>query len=62
MYVVKRDGRRESVFFDKITSRVRRLCYGLSPLVDPWQVAQKVSKLGRRYLPRHQFQLLMCTR
>ena len=30
MYVQKRDGRRESVHFDKITSRIQKLCYGLN--------------------------------
>ena len=30
MYVLKRNGRRESVHFDKITSRVSKLCYGLN--------------------------------
>ena len=33
MYVVKRNGRRESVHFDKITSRVSKLCYGLNSQV-----------------------------
>jgi hypothetical protein len=33
MYVVKRGGRRESVHFDKITSRISKLCYGLDPKV-----------------------------
>jgi hypothetical protein len=33
MYVVKRGGRKESVHFDKITSRVSKLCYGLDPKV-----------------------------
>lgn len=42
MYVVKRDGRKEPVMFDKITSRVRKLCYGLNPLVDPVKVAMRV--------------------
>jgi len=42
MYVVKRDGRREPVMFDKITDRVRILCYGLSDLVDPVKVAMRV--------------------
>lgn len=32
-YVVKRNGRRESVHFDKITSRVSKLCYGLNSKV-----------------------------
>jgi len=43
MYVVKRDGRHASVSFDKITSRIRKLCYGLDPkYVDPVCIAQKV--------------------
>ncbi|MBT4775851.1 MAG: ribonucleoside-diphosphate reductase subunit alpha [Crocinitomicaceae bacterium] len=42
MYVNKRDGRREAVKFDKITARVKKLCYGLSPLVSAEQVAMKV--------------------
>ncbi|WP_159800331.1 ribonucleoside-diphosphate reductase subunit alpha [Flavobacterium sp. MK4S-17] len=42
MYVVKRDGRREPVMFDKITDRVRILCYELSDLVDPVKVAMRV--------------------
>lgn len=43
MFVVKRDGRAESVHFDKITSRVARLCYGLDPAyVDPILVTKKV--------------------
>lgn len=29
MYVQKRDGRRESVHFDKITARITKLSYGL---------------------------------
>lgn len=44
MYVIKRDGRRESIKFDKITARVQKLCYGLNPLVDPIPVAMKVIK------------------
>ncbi|MBC30498.1 MAG: ribonucleoside-diphosphate reductase subunit alpha [Muricauda sp.] len=42
MYVVKRDGRKEPVMFDKITARVRKLCYGLSELVDPIKVSMRV--------------------
>ncbi len=42
MYVVKRDGRKESVKFDKITARVKKLCYGLNSIVDPTVVAMKV--------------------
>lgn len=42
MYVVKRDGRKEAVKFDKITARIIKLCYGLDPLVSPEAVAMKV--------------------
>ncbi|RYJ41333.1 ribonucleoside-diphosphate reductase subunit alpha [Flavobacterium beibuense] len=42
MNVVKRDGRREPVMFDKITDRVRKLCYELNDLVDPVKVAMRV--------------------
>ena len=42
MYVVKRDGKREPVMFDKITARVRKLCYGLNDLVDPVKIAMRV--------------------
>ncbi len=42
MYVVKRDGRKEAVKFDKITARTVKMCYGLDPLVSPEAVAMKV--------------------
>jgi ribonucleoside-diphosphate reductase alpha chain len=42
MYVIKRDGRKEPMMFDKITARVRKLCYGLNGLVDPVKVAMRV--------------------
>ncbi|MFO0386618.1 MAG: ribonucleoside-diphosphate reductase subunit alpha [Flavobacteriales bacterium] len=42
MYVIKRDGRKESVKFDKITGRVTKMCYGLNPIVDPTKIAMKV--------------------
>ena len=42
MFVVKRDGRKEPVMFDKITARIKKLCYDLNPLVDPVRVAMRV--------------------
>ena len=43
MFVIKRNGRKEPVKFDKITARIEKLCYGLnSELVDPIDVAKKV--------------------
>ena len=42
MYVIKRDGRKELVKFDKITARIKKLCYGLHASVDPLKIAMKV--------------------
>ena len=42
MYVVKRDGKKEPVMFDKITARVKKMCYGLNKIVDPVKVAMRV--------------------
>ncbi|KAF5304535.1 hypothetical protein FQA39_LY09586 [Lamprigera yunnana] len=42
-YVIKRDGRTEEVHFDKITSRVQKLCYGLNmDFVEPVSITLKV--------------------
>lgn len=42
MRVLKRDGHKEAVKFDKITARIEKLCYGLSEYVDPVSVAKRV--------------------
>ena len=42
MFVVKRDGHKEPIMFDKITARVKKLCYGLNGLVDPVRVSMRV--------------------
>jgi len=43
MLVIKRDGRRESVKFDKVTARIEKLCYGLdSNFIEPIEIAKKV--------------------
>jgi ribonucleoside-diphosphate reductase alpha chain len=42
MYVIKRNGRKESVKFDKVTARIEKLSYSLSSLIDPIDVAKKV--------------------
>ncbi|CAG0897349.1 unnamed protein product [Darwinula stevensoni] len=43
MFVLKRDGRQEPVHFDKITSRIQKLCYGLNmDFVDPPAITLKV--------------------
>ena len=42
MYVIKRDGRKEPIMFDKITARIKKLCYGFNELVDPVRVAMRV--------------------
>ena len=41
--ILTSDGRRERVAFEKITSRIAKLCYGLDMnFVDPAEIAQKV--------------------
>jgi len=46
MYVVKRDGHREPVHFDKISNRISRLAFGLDlDYVDPVIITQKVRQL-----------------
>jgi ribonucleoside-diphosphate reductase, alpha subunit len=42
MYVIKRNGKKESVKFDKITARIEKLSYSMSPLVNVIDVAKKV--------------------
>ncbi len=42
MFVLKRDGKKETIKFDKITARIQKLCYGFSDLVSPTSVAMKV--------------------
>ncbi|KAF7728380.1 Ribonucleoside-diphosphate reductase large subunit [Apophysomyces ossiformis] len=43
MFVIKRDGRKEQVLFDKITSRIGKLCNGLNEsFIVPPKIAQKV--------------------
>lgn len=43
LFVVKRDGRKEEVHFDKITSRIQKLCYGLNmDFVDPVAITLRV--------------------
>ena len=42
MFVIKRNGRKESVKFDKVTARIEKLSYRLSSLVNPVDVAKKV--------------------
>ena len=43
MQVVKRSGRTEEVSFDKISARIKKLCYGLDPrFIQPMGISQKV--------------------
>jgi ribonucleoside-diphosphate reductase alpha chain len=42
MFVIKRDGRKESVKFDKVTARIQKLAYSLGENVETFSVAQKV--------------------
>ncbi len=41
-YVIKRNGKKESIKFDKVTARLEKLSYSLSPLVNVFEVAKKV--------------------
>jgi ribonucleoside-diphosphate reductase alpha chain len=41
MFVIKRNGKTESVKFDKVTARIEKLSYSLSPLVNVHEVAKK---------------------
>ncbi len=43
MHVLKRSGKLEAVSFDKVTARIRKLCYGLNErFVEPLEIAKKV--------------------
>ena len=43
MRVIKRDLREEPIKFDKVTSRIERLCYGLNMnVIDASEISQKV--------------------
>lgn len=43
MYVIKRNGKKETVMFDKITARINKLSYGLDiNYVKPLEIAKKV--------------------
>ncbi|CAM9308128.1 unnamed protein product [Ectocarpus sp. 8 AP-2014] len=45
MFVVKRSGVKEDIRFDKVTSRIEKLCYGLNrQFVDPVAVTLKVNQ------------------
>eukprot|EP00283_Hemiselmis_rufescens_P014461 CAMPEP_0173449022 /NCGR_PEP_ID=MMETSP1357-20121228/41945_1 /TAXON_ID=77926 /ORGANISM="Hemiselmis rufescens, Strain PCC563" /LENGTH=79 /DNA_ID=CAMNT_0014415577 /DNA_START=50 /DNA_END=286 /DNA_ORIENTATION=+ len=42
MFVIKRNGQKERVHFDKITSRISKLAYGLNTnFVDPVKISRK---------------------
>src|SRR3984885_9318589 len=41
MFVIKRNGKKESVKFDKVTARIEKLSYSLSNLVNVHEVAKK---------------------
>lgn len=44
MFVMKRDGSKEKVQFDKITRRIEKLCYGLDMnFIDPVEITMKVN-------------------
>ena len=46
MFVVKRDGRKQSVKYDKITSRIEKLSYGLDTQVSQKVTRRRISRRG----------------
>lgn len=60
MIVIKRDGREETMMFDKITSRITKLCYGLDMnFIDPTIITYKVNKVASKILSQiHGFYFL----
>jgi len=60
MHVQKRDGRKEAVHFDKITARITKLAYGLSPeFCDPVRGRERERK---RSFSSSFFSKLQCLR
>jgi len=47
MFVIKRDGRKEQVHFDKITARIKQMSWGLDKTIDPVLIAKEIC--GRVY-------------
>ncbi len=41
MFVIKRNGKKETVKFDKVTARIEKLSYSLSPIINVIDVAKK---------------------
>lgn len=41
-YVIKRNGKKELIKFDKITGRIKKQSYGLDKVVDPYSISKKV--------------------
>lgn len=53
------DGRKEEVHFDKITSRIQKLCYGLNmDFVDP--VSDFSSDVSVEFLVFHEIEHFYC--
>jgi hypothetical protein len=54
MFVIKRDGRQEPVHFDKITSRIKKLAYGLNAdFCDPVRASDPHLNRAPSSLARH---------
>ena len=52
MYIIKRNGEREDMLLDKITSRIKKLCYGLDQkYVDPAAITLKVRRAATAAKP-----------
>jgi ribonucleoside-diphosphate reductase alpha subunit len=44
MIVIKRNGKSEKIYFDKITSRIKKLMWGLDKMIDPAKITLKISQ------------------
>ena len=42
MFVIKRDGNREEVHFDKITNRIKKMSWQLDESIDATVIAKKI--------------------
>lgn len=51
VYIVKRNGQQQEMLLDKITSRIKKLCYGLDKkYVDPAAITLKVRLSGDHHV------------
>jgi hypothetical protein len=60
VYIVKRNGQQQEMLLDKITSRIKKLCYGLDKkYVDPAAITLKVRLSGDHHVVKFVVKLLL---